>query len=136
MDKNGKRVPRILVIEDELIISGLCQRVLTAMGAQVDTAANGKIAREALAKQCYDLLLVDIRMPDMDGKELYTWLKEKHPEMADRVIFAAGELITGDIEGSLRQTGRPFLAKPFGPGELEATVRQALLTEGEKCLKK
>jgi len=136
MSKNEKRVPRILVVEDEPVVNALCRRVLAAMGARVDTAANGKIAREALAKQCYDLLLVDIRMPDMDGKELYTWLKEKHPEMADRVIFATGELITGDIEGFLRQTGRPFLTKPFGRGELEATVRQALLTEGDKCPKK
>jgi two-component system NtrC family sensor kinase len=106
------------------------------MGARVDTAANGRIAQEALAKQCYDLLLVDIRMPDMDGKELYAWLKQTHPQLANRVIFATGELITGDIESFLKQSGRPFLPKPFGNGELEAVVNQTLPAKGDKCLKK
>lgn len=117
------------------MINAPCQRVLAAMGARVDTAADGRLAQEALAKQCYDLLLVDIRMPNMDGKELYTWLKEKYPEMADRVIFTTGELITGDIEGFLRQASRPFLTKPFGRGELEATVRQELMIVIKQALK-
>ena len=117
---------RILVVEDEPAICHICQRVLTKEGFEVDIAENGKVAQDMIEEKQYDLGLVDIRTPAMDGKELYHWLRGKHPQLASRVIFTTGDVTGGDTRGFLEQTKRPFLAKPFTPGELRTIMREAL----------
>ena len=119
-------VKRILVIEDELAICTLCQRVLTREGFEVDIAVNGKEAQDMIEKRQYDLYLLDIRMPVMTGEELYQWLQEKHPQLISRVIFTSGSVVTGDTQSILEQTGRPYLPKPFTPAELIAIVSEVL----------
>ncbi len=119
-------VKRILVIEDELAICTLCQRVLTREGFEVDIAVNGKVAQDMIEKRQYDLCLIDIRMPVMTGKELYQWLQEKHPQLISMVIFTSGSVVTGDTQRFLEQTGRPSLPKPFTAAELIAIVNSTL----------
>lgn len=126
MKNSGADVRRILVVEDEPAICELCQRVLVPVRFQVDIAANGKIAQDMIVKRQYALLLIDIRLPIMDGKELYLWLKEEHPHMIGRVIFTTGSALGGDTQTFLDQTSRPFLPKPFTPDELEAIVKETL----------
>ena len=106
---------KILVVEDEPVIAAVVERVLSGMDAEVDIAANGKISQGMLERKQYDLFLVDIRTPTMNGKELYAWMKQKHPHMARCVIFTTGDLITGDTETFLKQSGCLFLPKPFSP---------------------
>ncbi len=117
---------RILVVEDEPVISQVCLRVLTGEGFDVDIAINGKIAQGIIEEKQYDLCLIDIRTPTMSGKELYQWLKEKHPQLADGVIFTTGDVMGGDTQSFLEQAARPFLPKPFTPGELRAIMRETL----------
>ena len=114
---------KILSVEDEPSIRQLCQRVLTSQGYQVDFAINGVAAESMLMKADYDLLLVDIKTPVMDGKQLYRYIEKRYPELADRVIFTTGDVIGDDTQDFLEQTGRPFLLKPFSPDELRALVR-------------
>ena len=118
-------VKRVLVVEDEPAISQVCLRVLTGEGFEVDIAVNGRVAQEMIEEQQYDLFLIDIRTPEMNGKELYQWLKESYPQMADRVIFTTGDVMSGDTQDFLEQSARPFLPKPFTPDELKAIVREA-----------
>ena len=117
---------RVLVVEDEPAISDVCQRVLTSEGFEVDIAVNGRIAQDMIEEKQYDLCLIDMRTPSMSGKELYQWLKEKHPRLASRVIFSTGDVMSGDIQSFLEQAARPFLPKPFTPGELRAIVKETL----------
>ncbi len=117
---------RILVVEDELAISDVCQRVLTAEGFKVDIAINGKVALDMIEEKQYNLCLIDIRLPAMDGMELYLWLEEKHPKLASRVIFTTGDVMGGDTQSFLEQAARPFLPKPFTPDELRAILRETL----------
>ena len=117
---------RVLVVEDEPAISQVCLRVLTSEGFEVDIAVNGKIAQDMIKEQQYDLFLVDIRTPEMNGKELYQWLKEKHPQLVNRVIFTTGDVTSGDTRSFIEQTARPLLPKPFTPDELKAVVREAI----------
>jgi len=124
MKKPG--VKRVLVVEDEPAISNVCQRVLVSDGLEVDIAVNGKIAQDMIEEKQYDLCLVDIRTPAMNGKELYQWLKEKHPKLANRVIFTTGDVMGEETRGFLEQTARPFLPKPFTPNELKVIMREAL----------
>ena len=117
---------RILIVEDEPAICQVCLRTLTGEGFDVDVAANGAVAQDMLGKKEYDLCLVDIRTPIMNGRELYQHIKEEHPELANKVIFTTGDILDNKVELLLREANRPFLPKPFTPDELTAAVRQAL----------
>jgi len=120
------RRKRILVVEDEPSISQVCLRTLSAEGFDVDIAVNGAVAQDMLAKKGYDLCLIDIRTPIMNGRELYQHIKEDHPEFANKVIFTTGDIMNSNLERFLKEAGRPYLPKPFTPDELRAVVRQAL----------
>ena len=124
MKKSGAK--RVLVVEDESAICDICRRVLAGEGFEVEIAANGLVARGMLLEKPYDLCLIDIRTPAMNGKELYQWLKDKYPQVANGVIFATGDVMGGDTQQFLEQTARPFLPKPFSPDELRTIVREAL----------
>ncbi len=126
MKNSSASVKKILVVEDETAISSVCRRVLSGEGFEVDVAVNGKVAQDMIKEQQYDFCLVDIRTPTMNGKELYQWLKEKHPALASGVIFTTGDLMGGDTQSFLEQAAMPFLPKPFTPDELKAIVRETL----------
>jgi len=119
-------VKRVLVVEDESAISAVCRRVLISEGFEVDIAVHGKVAQDMIEGKQYDICLIDIRLPQMTGKELYQWLKEKHPQLASRVIFTTGDLMGGDTQIFLEQASRPLLSKPFTADELRAVVRETL----------
>ena len=121
----GARKKHILVVDDEPAICQFCQRVLTEEGFEVDVAVNGKVAQDMIGKKEYDLFLIDIRTPTMNGKGLYQWLEEKHPALADEVIFTTGDVMGGDTPTFLEQTHRPFLPKPFTGEELKAIIRES-----------
>jgi len=116
----------ILVVEDEPVISRVCSQALRGEGFEVDIAANGNIAEGMLEKKEYDLILIDIRTPVMNGKQLYQSINDKHPDLTDRVIFTTGDLLGGDTKSFLEQSGRLFLPKPFTPDELKTVVKEAL----------
>ena len=126
MKTSGDDARKILVVEDEPGISQVCQRTLTSEGFEVDIAVNGKVAQDMSEEKQYDLFLVDIKMPTMNGKELYQWLEEKHPQQADWVIFTTGSVLGKDTETFIEQTGKPFLLKPFTCDELKVIIRETL----------
>jgi DNA-binding response OmpR family regulator len=126
MTSSGGVKRRILSVEDEPSIRQVCQRVLTSQGYQVDFAQNGVAAESMLMQADYDLLLVDIKTPVMDGKQLYRYIEKRYPELASRVIFTTGDVFGDDTQRFLEQTGRPVLLKPFSPDELKAMVRGTL----------
>ena len=123
---DSSSIKTILAVEDEPAITSVCQRVLTGEGFEVDIAVNGKVAQEMVGKKRYALCLIDIRTPEMNGMELFQWLKDRHPETADRVIFTTGDVMGGEITDFIEQSGMPFLPKPFTPDELKAIVRESL----------
>jgi len=127
--KNSGGCKRVLVVEDEPIIGLVCSETLNADGFEVAIATNGSIAAPMIVEEEYDLLLVDIGTPVMNGKQLFQWITEKHPELADRVILTTGELFGSASEEFIEQSGRPFLPKPFTPDILKATVREAIHTK-------
>jgi DNA-binding response OmpR family regulator len=123
--KNSRGSKRILIVEDEPTIGCVCSEALTGEGFEVDIAANGSIAESMIEEKKYDLFLIDIRTPVMNGKELYQWMTERHPELTDRVIFTTGELLGSASEKFIGESGRPFLPKPFTPDVLRAMVKEA-----------
>lgn len=117
---------RILIVEDEPNISQICKRVLISEGFEADVAANGAVAQEMMGNKDYELILVDIRTPVMNGRDFYTYLKERYPELVERVVFTTGDVIGGGTKKFLQQSGRPFLSKPFTPDELKDITRDTL----------
>jgi DNA-binding response OmpR family regulator len=117
---------KILAVEDEPGIREICHRVLTSQGYRVDFAGNGVAAESMLMKEDYDLLLVDIKTPVMDGKQLYHYIEGRHPELTNRVIFTTGDIMSNDTQNFLKQTDRPVLVKPFSPDELKTLIRTTL----------
>lgn len=123
-ESNEKK--KILVVEDEPFISSLCVRVLTNEGLEVSIAVNGYVAENLLDENHYDLCLIDIRTPIVDGKELYKYIAQKYPELISRIIFTTGDVIGGDTQNFLKETGCSSLLKPFAPEELRTKVKEVL----------
>lgn len=120
---------RVLVVDDEMVIRHLVQEVLRArFGCEVDTVQSGPEAIERLASQKYSLVISDIRMPEMNGTELFLRLRETQPALARRFILLTGHLGDKVLESDIAQWGVPLLRKPFSIGELTETCSPFLRT--------
>lgn len=117
---------RVLVVEDEVSIGAICRRVLGAAGLEVAVAADGGTAKEMIQLHRYDLYLVDLRLPVLSGRELYSWLTSEYPEHSTRVLFMTGSTVSDPTAQFLESTGRPVLLKPFSVHQLESMVEETL----------
>ena len=122
----GNNAARVLVIEDEPIIREVCRLALDGEGFQIDTVENGDIALHKLRGMAYDLCLMDIRMPAMNGIELCQQLKIEFPQLLDKIIFITGDLMNTEVTSFLNKMNRPILPKPFTPSELRNIIRKTL----------
>ena len=121
-----KMTGNILVVEDEPAIRAVLTRNLSASGYQVQAVSDGKTALDMLANNVYKLLLVDLKMPGMNGRELYEVMKKKHPNSAKRVVFITGDIMTADTHDFLASTGRPYLIKPFDVKDITDVIEKVL----------
>jgi len=121
----------ILVLDDEQGITLLCSRLLKRAGYEVVTFTEALPAYEYLRANHVDLLLVDIRMPDVDGFEAISHARQLQPDIAVLVMTGFGTVETA-IQ-ALRQGVDGLLLKPFEQGsELVDTVKQAFLDSEKK----
>ncbi len=116
----------ILIVEDEPIICEICMQVLGKEGYEVEMAANGQEGADRLKERSYDLIIIDIRTPVMDGGQLYLKIRKDHPDMTGQIIMTSGELGGGDMRSFMEKYGIPFLPKPFTSEELRKAARDAL----------
>jgi CheY-like chemotaxis protein len=112
---------KILIVDDTPGIRHTLHHILTSEGCDVDTAANGAVAQGMLSKQEYDLLLIDIRMPVMNGIELCQYIEQEHPEYTGKVILMSADM-DADTQHFLREGKRRFLPKGFTFKELSAAA--------------
>ena len=120
------RRPRILVVDDDPAIQELVSAALTLVGYDVDVEGRPKGALEQLESSDYDLSLIDLRMPGMDGEDFLRILCQRHPEFASRVVFMTGDTASEDTQRFLACVQRPVLIKPFTLDGLEAIVASEL----------
>ncbi len=126
MQDTSSNVKRILIVEDEIPIVELCRRVLADCGFEVDIASSVKAAYETIKRIQYDIYLIDMRLPQIDGTELYLWLEAKHPELLKKVIFTTGDVMNRDTLDFLEKNKSPFLEKLFSPDELKSIIQQVI----------
>jgi CheY-like chemotaxis protein len=121
---------RILVVDDEDFVRSLIVDILTDLGHQVDAASGGAEALRRCEQKRYDLIVSDLRMPQIDGAALYQALRDKFGPAMPRMIFVTGQAHSLDYAGFLGIAGVPVLAKPFTVDGLQKVVSQTLSTEG------
>ena len=112
----------ILVVDDEPHILHYMRATLESWGHHVDVATDGTEALERALAEPYDVIICDLRMPRLGGREMYQNLAAEHPHIAERVIFATGDTVRGDTLQFLEALGRPFLHKPFTLAELRSVL--------------
>ena len=103
----------ILVVDDEASVRVALQRYLAARGHDVETTASGQDALGLLRTGEYDAVIVDMRMPDLSGEQLFEELRAADREHAERVIFTTGDLVSEQMRRFLDGSGRPCVPKPF-----------------------
>ncbi len=115
---------RILVIDDEEIVRLSCKRTLVPEGYEVDTAASGKEGMELFEKSKYDLVLIDLKMPGIDGIEVLVNIKRQHPEQ--NVMIMTGYDTIEHIVESISSGAAHYLEKPFTPDTLIERINEVL----------
>jgi CheY-like chemotaxis protein len=118
--------PQVLVVDDEAIIAQLIADVLGAEGYDVDTAPHGRAALEHLERRTYDLILSDLRMPELDGLGLYRELAQRRPDLLRRFVFISGTSEHTDYQGFLDDVTVPILTKPFDMNDLQQVAKDIL----------
>ncbi len=120
---------KIMVVDDEPHICRALDRLLTREGHKVETISSAQMALRRLNTEKYDLILLDIKMPGMNGIEFYNHMKEMDPSLQRKVVCITGDVISARNKAFLDKTRIPCIAKPFGVDEL---MRQVKLVLGEQ----
>src|SRR5215213_4514893 len=119
---------RVLVVDDEEPVANLLARLLRELGHQPTVVNSGTEALELIAREQFDLILSDVKMPGMSGFELHQTIKQTNPELAARLVFVTGDMLSAATQARIAQSGNPYIAKPFAIERLETLVR-ALLSQ-------
>lgn len=114
----------VLVVDDEQVVLRSCERVLGAEGYYVHTADSARKALELLKDNTYDLLLTDIRMPEMDGIELARQVRAKNPNLD--IIMITGYPTQENIKESLSLRIVDYITKPISPAVLVEAAKKAV----------
>ena len=117
---------RVLVVDDEAEIADLMRDFLEGAGYEVATAESGAVALEMLKEVRFDVIVSDLRMPDIDGAALWREVRERWPELARRMLFVTGDTLSRGADSFLAETGCPSLEKPFSRKALLERVKGLL----------
>jgi len=112
---------KILIVEDELPVARQIAAALTENGHDPKAVHSGEAALEELGKDSFDLIVLDIRLPGIDGFELLRLLREQH--LASRVLMLTARTAVEDRVAGLQLGADDYLPKPFAMRELVARVR-------------
>jgi two-component system alkaline phosphatase synthesis response regulator PhoP len=112
---------RILIVDDDESITSSLSMLLDANGYKTDVAHTGKEAIEKANKSIYNLVVLDIKLPDVEGTRLLTSLRETSPKM--RKIMLTGFPQLGNAVDSLNYGADAYLTKPVDPAKLLETIK-------------
>ena len=116
---------RILLAEDNPVNQKLAMRLLERMGYEADLAANGLEAVDAVARGSYDVVLMDIQMPDLDGLEATRRIRASRPAgEGPRIVAMTANALEGDRETCLAAGMDDYISKPIRPEALAASLRE------------
>jgi PAS domain S-box-containing protein len=123
---------RVLVVDDEPELLDVMRAVLEGAGIEVACAESGGVALEMLQLVRCDAIVSDFRMPDMSGSFLWEQVKTHYPELAGRILFVTGDMLSLDVSHFLTQSGCRAIEKPFSTDELARSVLSMLSVVGSE----
>jgi signal transduction histidine kinase/DNA-binding response OmpR family regulator len=115
---------RILLTEDNPVNQKLALRLLEKMGYRADVAGNGLEAIQSLERQGYDLILMDVQMPEMDGLAATRQIVSRWPEDRPRIVAMTADAMQGDREKCIEAGMDDYLTKPIRTPELVAAIER------------
>ncbi len=124
------RSMRLLIVDDEQNIRSAIARALTLKGYQAEEASNGRSALQLLQQSCYDLMLLDMRMPEMDGVEVMHRARQIQPDLP--IIVLTGHATLESAIAAVKSDAIDYLLKPASLHDIVATVSNALQSRAEQ----
>lgn len=115
---------KILVVDDDPIVLDSCKLVLEAEGFDIASVPSADKALETMENDDFDLLLVDVKMPEHDGIYLMQEIEKKWPQIP--IVVMSGYPTPETIANGMKMGAAKFIPKPFTPDELLETVRQVI----------
>ena len=119
------RKNKVLVVENEAVVSNICRIALEAEGFNVNTVPDCLTAQKIISETDFDLCLIDLAMPEISGMQLYQWLQQARPALAEKAVFSTGLILEGNVRDFLQKSGRLTLLKPFSLDELISIMKEA-----------
>jgi two-component system NtrC family sensor kinase len=123
---------RVLVVEDEPTVARLIGDVLEDEGLQVDVLLDGREALQRVNRESYDLVICDMKMPELDGELLYQTLVQADSPVRGRFVFVTGDVLAARTRDFLERHRLPHLAKPFRVEELTEKIKSVLAEAGPR----
>jgi CheY-like chemotaxis protein len=125
----AKRYPlRILLAEDNPVNQKVALKILERMGYRADVVGNGREALQAVHRQPYDVVLMDVQMPEMDGVEATTKIREQFGENRPWIVALTANALQGDRERYLGVGMDDYISKPIRVEELEKALTNAAVS--------
>jgi CheY-like chemotaxis protein len=117
---------RVVVVDDDNEVREVTEMILAGAGYSVRATANGFEALRWLEEQPWDLLMLDLQMPEIDGPTLYREVLARWPAAASRVLFVSGVAEMPHHDDTVKALNIPVLLKPFTLDALRAAVARVL----------
>ncbi len=117
---------RILVVDDDPLVQQFLSEVLGEEGHEVEIVDNGDDALERLSNEDYDVILLDVKLPGMNGIDLYKQIQRSIQSLASRVIFITGDVMSADTMVFIKSAGISYLTKPFDTEQLKKEINHIL----------
>ncbi len=121
---------RILIVDDDENIRKVLQTILEDEGYTVDTAETGQGALQKTEKSFYNLALIDVRLPDIEGIELLTRFRENKPKM--RKIIVTGYPTLQNAVSAVNKGADAYIMKPFDVDKILLTIKEQLKKQSEE----
>jgi len=119
---------KILIVDDESVVRQAFVRILSSERCAVEAVSNGPDALRRMREQAFDVVLLDLKMPGMDGMTVLRTIKENWPE--SEVIIVTGYAALESAKESVALGAFDYVAKPVGPDEVINVTNEALLHKG------
>jgi glycosyltransferase involved in cell wall biosynthesis/CheY-like chemotaxis protein len=127
----GRHQTHVLVVDDDPLITQWLADSLTAAGHAVDVAGDAWSALTWLEQSSYNLIVSDLRMPELDGVAFYRMLEREHPQAARRILFLSGNTEVAEYRDFVAEKRACTLVKPVDLDELNQAVRRILAIHGD-----
>jgi signal transduction histidine kinase/ActR/RegA family two-component response regulator len=123
---SGKKV---LVIDDEFVILDLVRNILEKEGLEVEIVSNGESALNKLKKRIYDLIIIDLKMPGLDGISLYQEIGKRNSKLSNRILFFTGDTTSSETRTFFEEIQAEYIFKPFDNADFMRIVRRIFKKE-------